>query len=99
MDDDSMILLFIGSVAAVVIGFFIFSTMSTGRVKETLPVTMNLTAGLPTGSATNPSGYYQDLKPAQATVPYEAIVQNEEKITWTDWLGRERVISISRMVH
>ena len=28
-----------------------------------------------------------------------SLVQNEESITWIDWLGRERVIKISRKVH
>jgi hypothetical protein len=28
-----------------------------------------------------------------------SLVQNEESITWIDWLGRERVITISRKVH
>jgi hypothetical protein len=97
-NDDNIIVLFIGSVAAVIIAFFIYNAMSSGKAKTYQPVVMPLMK-LPAGSVSNPVGYYHDLKPVQPSVPYESIVQNEEKITWTDWLGRERVISISRVVH
>jgi len=96
-DDDKILLIFFGSLAAIIIGVLAYSAMKKNAPAP--PVPMILT-GESQGTELNPTGYYQDIPKVQPSqIPYTPIVQNEENITWTDWLGRERVISISRMVH
>ena len=56
-------------------------------------------------SAVNPTAYFDVEVPAHAamidnySIANRVLVQNEENIVWQDWLGRERVIKISRKVH
>jgi len=98
-DNDKILLLFAGTLVAVIIGLVVYSIAKKNAVAVQPAVPITLT-GESQGSIVNPTGYYQDAPQTQPDpLPYTPIVQNEENIKWTDWLGRERVISISRMVH
>jgi hypothetical protein len=100
MDDDNVILLFVGAIALIAIGYFAFSAYKKTPVLPTAPVAMTLTEDFK-GTPDNPVGYYHDtVKQPQTYSPTNnAIVSNEENIKWTDWLGRDRTITISRTVH
>ena len=50
----------------------------------------------------HPNEYYLDanvINPVAMSCPQsESVVENDESVTWTDWAGRERNISITRKV-
>ena len=95
-DNDKILLLFAGAIAAVVIGCVMYSMIKKNSVQPIVPIVLAGEAH----SVSNPTGYYNDIPQIQPErMPYTPIVQNEENIKWTDWLGRERVITISRVVH
>lgn len=96
-DNDKILLLFAGTLAAVIIGFVVYSIVKKNTAQPPVPIVLT---GETQGSVFNPTGYYSDIPQKQPEqLPYTPIVQNEENIKWTDWLGRERVITISRVVH
>jgi hypothetical protein len=95
--DDIIVLAFCGALAAFVIGYVTYRIMKQNDVASATSIT--LTSGA-AGSTTNPTGYYSDaVQIPISQQPYTPIVQNDENIKWTDWLGRERIITISRTVH
>jgi len=102
-DEDKMYLLIAGSIAAVFVILLVYSTIKKNEnqpVVQASSAPVHLPASVTFGSPSNPTGYYKDT-PQKALTQFDltAVVQNEEKITWTDWLGRPRAISISRTVH
>lgn len=100
MDDDNVILLFVGAIAVVALGYIAYSMYMKNNGVPTAPVAMTLTEDF-RGTPDNPVGYYHDtVKQPQTYSPAtSSIVSNEENIKWTDWLGRDRTITISRVVH
>ena len=50
---------------------------------------------------THPNEYYMDHPQVDipSVIPQSAsVVENDEKVTWTDWMGRDRNVVISRKV-
>jgi hypothetical protein len=100
MDDDNVILLFVGAIAVLALGYVAYSMYKKNVIApSTEPCSFTLTEDF-RGNPSNPVGYYRDaVKQPQAYSPLSSIVTNEENIKWTDWLGRDRTIIISRTVH
>ncbi len=100
MDNDNVILLLFGAIAVVALGYIAYSMYNKNNAISSTPVAMTLSEDF-RGSPSNPVGYYHDtVKQPQTYSPANnAIVSNEENIKWTDWLGRDRTITISRTVH
>jgi hypothetical protein len=100
MDDNDIILLFVGAIAIIGIGYIALSAYKKNTVVQSAPITMTLKEDFK-GTPDNPVGYYHDtVKQPQTYSPVtNSIVTNEENIKWTDWLGRDRTITISRTVH
>jgi hypothetical protein len=105
MDEEQKVIYIIcGSLALIVAGIIYY--VWTRPKSSSVPVTLISTSS---GSSSKPMEYYIDVpqSPAGSAPDVQihskntdpAIVQNEETIKWTDWMGKDRVISISRKVH
>lgn len=100
MKSDDTFVYLIGGALVVIVGLILYSKYKEDQNPQAsmIPWKPPTVQMIPT--AVSSTKYYS----APINIPYQTqmdspIVQNEENVKWTDWLGRERIITISRKVH
>ena len=99
MKSDDTIVYVIGGAIAVIVGLILYNKYMEGQNPQAAMIPWKPPNVQMVNTAVSPTKYYSAPQAPMTLNVEPPIVQNEENVKWTDWLGRERVITISHKVH
>jgi hypothetical protein len=102
METDDIFTYVAGGAILLVVGFVVYQIFVNRNVQSVSSIVPTSSTSPDFAGFGSHRDYYKDIPGLTAKDILKSnkpVVENEENIRWTDWLGRERVITISRKVH